>query len=109
MHKTIQHIAISPESINTPLKVDHLCHLLKLFSKFSDHITTGNSVAAVIIGELKITLKMDKIICYNPYRMPLREREKVNRYFWFPGMTKFLKKYYCCLKRIVGKKYTERK
>jgi hypothetical protein len=32
---------------------------------------------------------------------------KINHYFWFPGMTKFVKKY-CdhCLKCIVGKKYT---
>jgi hypothetical protein len=32
---------------------------------------------------------------------------KLNHYFWFPGMTKFVKKY-CdhCLKCIVGKKHT---
>jgi hypothetical protein len=28
-------------------------------------------------ADLEIKLKADKIICYNPYRMPLCEREKV--------------------------------
>jgi hypothetical protein len=51
--------------------------LRKLLSKFSNYITTGNSVAAITTAELEIKLKADKIICYNPYRMPLCERKKV--------------------------------
>ncbi|KAH0813323.1 hypothetical protein GEV33_009468 [Tenebrio molitor] len=45
--------------------------------KTSNYITTGNSVAAITTADLEIKLKADKIICYNPYRMPLCEREKV--------------------------------
>jgi hypothetical protein len=46
-------------------------------AKFSNYITTGNSVAAITTADLEIKLKADKIICSNPYRMPLCEREKV--------------------------------
>jgi hypothetical protein len=75
--KVVQVCSVSDDLINTPLKNGEADLLRKLLSKFSNYITTGNSVAAITTAELEIKLKTDKIICYNPYRMPLCEREKV--------------------------------
>jgi hypothetical protein len=75
--KVVQVCSVSDDLINTPLKNGEADLLRKLLSKFSNYITTGNSVAAITTAELEIKLKADKIICYNPYRMPLCEREKV--------------------------------
>jgi hypothetical protein len=75
--KVVQVCSVSDDLINTPLKNGEADLLRKLLSKFSNYITTGNSVAAITTAELEIKLKADKIICYNPYRMPLCERKKV--------------------------------
>jgi hypothetical protein len=71
--KVVQVCSVSDDLINTPLKNGEADLLRKLLSKFSNYITTGNSVAAITTAELEIKLKTDKIICYNPYRMPLCE------------------------------------
>jgi hypothetical protein len=73
----VQVCSVSDDLINTPLKNGEVDLLQKLLVKFSNYITTGNSVAAITTAELEIKLKADKIICYNSYRMPMCEREKV--------------------------------
>jgi hypothetical protein len=75
--KVVQICSVSDDLVNTPLKNREADLLRKLLAKFSNYITTGNSVAAITTAELEIKLKADKIICYNPYRMPMCEREKV--------------------------------
>jgi hypothetical protein len=55
-------------------------HLLDLLSRFNAYVTTGNSVSAITTAEMEIKLKEDKIICHNPYRMALSEREKSQNY-----------------------------
>lgn len=75
--KLINNINISPEIIKTPLIGDQLLNLMKLLSKYSSNITTGNAVTAINTAELSIRLKEEKIINFHPYRMALCEREKV--------------------------------
>lgn len=74
---SVQHISISRESIITPVEDTDLKKLLTLLDKFEHMITTGNAVNAITTAELEIKLKEDKIICRNPYRMALCEREQV--------------------------------
>jgi hypothetical protein len=54
--QNVHNVAISTETIYTPLKNDDLRHLLDLLSRFNASVTTENSVSAITTNKwLKIS------------------------------------------------------